>query len=52
MNAKFKVRTVDVYPGLTPFERHVLFLESLAGPISSLRYQELLKAHFEIKKRK
>ena len=49
MNSNFKVRTVDVYPDLNPLERHVLFLESLAGKISTLRYQELLKAHFEIK---
>ncbi len=38
--------TIDAYPGLTPLERHVKFVESLFGPITTLRYQELLKLHF------
>ncbi len=44
--------TLDLYPELTPFERHVQFVESLSGPISQTRYSELLKAHFTVKKEK
>ena len=42
-------RTVDMFPGLTPFERHVKFVESLSGPLSAPRYQELLMVHFPVK---
>ncbi len=45
------MKTTDLYPELSPFERHILFVESLSGPISQLRYQELLKAHFTLKKK-
>jgi len=37
--------TVDLYPELTPLERHVLFLETYTGKITQLRYAELLRAH-------
>ena len=43
-------KTVDVYPQLLPMERHVQFIESRERTISCLRYQEILKAHFKIKK--
>lgn len=46
MKARSIEKTVDCFPGLTPFERHILFLEMLCGRLSTLRYQELVKAHF------
>ncbi len=46
MKHKAAKLTADLHPNLTPFERHKMFLESRQGPISQIRYGELLKAHF------
>ena len=44
--------TVDANPDLSPFERHVMFTESLQGEMTRSKYMELLKLHFQVKTKK
>lgn len=42
-------KTVDAFPDLTPFERQVLFFESLRQ-MNPVKYMEVLKVHFKKQK--
>ncbi len=46
------MKTTDLYPELSPFERQMQFIISRQGEISQVRYRELLAAHYQVKRQK
>lgn len=44
------MKTTDLYPELSPFERHIAFIKDRHGNLSQQRYYELLKAHLKTPK--